>query len=83
MVSSGRERIIIAGDFLHVALVQFPHPEISATFDMDQNAAASSRRQLLDYAAMLRIPIGSMHIVYPGIGNVEAGGNGFRFIPLR
>jgi len=83
MLSSGRERLIFAGDFLHVALVQFPHPEISATFDMDQNAAAFSRMQILDYAAMLRIPIGGMHIVEPGIGNVEAAGDGFRFIPLK
>jgi hypothetical protein len=66
-----------------VALVQFAHPEISATFDMDQAAAAASRRQLLDYAARNRIPVGGMHIVYPGIGNVEADGPGFRFIPVR
>jgi len=83
MVSSGRGRLLITGDFLHVALVQFPHPEISATFDMNQAAAAASRRQILEYAARLRIPIGGMHIVYPGIGNVEADGNGFRFIPIQ
>jgi len=83
LVESGWEKMLIAGDFLHVALVQFPHPDISATYDMDQKAAASSRRELMDYAANLRIPIGGMHIVYPGIGNVEADGNGYKFIPAR
>jgi len=83
MLESGRDRLIITGDFLHVALVQFPHPEISATYDMDQNAAANSRKQIMEYAAKHRIPIGGMHIVYPGIGNVEVDGNGYRFVPLR
>ena len=83
MVASGSSRLIIAGDFLHVALVQFPLPDISASFDMDQRAAAASRRQILDFAARNRIPIGGMHIVYPGIGNVEADGNGYRLVPAR
>jgi len=83
LVQSGRERIIIAGDFLHVALVQFPMPDISATYDIDQAAAASSRRQIMEYAAERKIPVGGMHIVYPGIGTVEADGNGYRFVALR
>ena len=83
LVESGGARLIIAGDFLHVALLQFPHPEISATFDVDQRAAADSRRQILDHAARNRILIGGMHIAYPGIGIVEAEGNGFRFSALR
>ena len=83
LVQSGSARLIIAGDFLHVALVQFPNPDISATFDMDQRAAAAVRRQFMDYAAKQRIPIGGMHIVYPGIGTVEADGNGYRFTPAR
>jgi glyoxylase-like metal-dependent hydrolase (beta-lactamase superfamily II) len=83
LVQSGGVALIIAGDFLHVALVQFPNPDISATYDMDQRAAAVTRKQLMDYAAKQRIPIGGMHIVYPGIGTVEADGNGYKFTPLR
>jgi len=82
-VESGGARLIIAGDFLHVALVQFPNPDISATYDMDQRAAASVRRQLMDYAARNRIALGGMHMVYPGIGTVEADGNGYRFTPAQ
>ena len=83
MIENGGERLLIAGDFLHVALVQFPHPEISATYDMDQNAAAASRRQILEYAARNKVPLGGIHIVYPGIGNVEVDGTGFKFVPAR
>jgi len=83
LIENNEDKLIIAGDFLHVSLVQFAHPEISATFDMDQAAAATSRRQLLEYTVRNQIPIGGMHIVYPGIGTVEAEDTGFKFIPVR
>jgi hypothetical protein len=89
-VESGGARLIIAGDFVHIALIQFPNPDISATYDMDQRAAAAVRRQLMDYAAKQGIPLGGMHIVYPGIGTVEVAGidagvdgSGYRFTPAR
>jgi glyoxylase-like metal-dependent hydrolase (beta-lactamase superfamily II) len=81
MLENGGARLIIAGDFLHVALVQIPNPDISATYDVDQSAAAASRRQILDYAARNKILIGGMHMVYPAVGTVEADGSGFRFTP--
>jgi len=83
LVENGGAKLIIAGDFLHVALVQIPNPDISATYDTDQKAAAASRRQILDYAAKNKIPIGGMHMVYPAVGTVEADGSGFRFTPAR
>jgi hypothetical protein len=50
---------------------------------MDQRAAAASRTELLDYAAKNKIPLGGMHIVYPGTGTVEADSPGYRFVPLK
>lgn len=83
LIENGKDKLIIAGDFLHVALVQFANPGVSATFDVDKEAAAVSRRFILDYAAKNKIPVGAMHIVYPGIGAVETAGEGFRFIPAK
>jgi glyoxylase-like metal-dependent hydrolase (beta-lactamase superfamily II) len=83
LVQNSGESLLIIGDLLHVALVQFPVPEISATFDIDANAAAVMRRQVLDYAASNKISIGGMHIVYPGIGAVEVDGEGFKFVPVK
>jgi glyoxylase-like metal-dependent hydrolase (beta-lactamase superfamily II) len=83
LVEDGGAKFLIGGDFLHIALVQFPEPDISATYDMDQKEAAASRRELMDYAAKNKIPLGGMHMVYPGVGNVEATGNGYRFIPAQ
>ena len=83
LVESGSEKFLIAGDFLHIALVQFPRPDISATYDSDQKAAADSRRQIMDYAAKNKIPVGGMHVVYPAVGYIEADGAGYRFLPSR
>ncbi|MCL1815914.1 MAG: MBL fold metallo-hydrolase [Treponema sp.] len=81
LVENSGDKLLIIGDLLHVALVQFPVPEISATYDSDPQTSAVIRRQVLDYAAKNRIPVGGMHIVFPGMGTVEAAGEGFRFLP--
>jgi len=81
LIENGKDKLLIIGDLLHIALVQFPIPEISATYDMDQKNAASIRRQALDYAAKNKIPVAGMHIVYPGTGNVSVDGSGFKFTP--
>lgn len=83
LVENNGAKFLVIGDLLHVALVQFPVPDISASYDMDQKAAAVVRRQILDYAAKNKIPVGGMHIVYPGAGMVETDGNGFRFVPSK
>jgi len=83
LIENGGDRLLIIGDLLHVALVQFPHPEISATFDMNPSAAAERRREVLSYASHNGILIGGMHLVYPAVGTVEIEGSGFIFVPLR
>ncbi|MCL2802174.1 MAG: MBL fold metallo-hydrolase [Treponema sp.] len=80
LLQSGRARLLIVGDLFHVALVQFHVPSISATFDIDGPAAARTRQQVFSYAAANRIPIGGMHLVYPGIGMLEAYNNGNSFL---
>ncbi|MDR0474299.1 MAG: MBL fold metallo-hydrolase [Treponema sp.] len=83
LVENSGAKFLIIGDMLHIALVQFPVPEISATYDTDSAAAAAVRRQVLDYAAKNNMPLGGMHMVYPGMGAVEASGAGFKFTPVE
>jgi glyoxylase-like metal-dependent hydrolase (beta-lactamase superfamily II) len=83
LIENGKDKLLIIGDLLHIALVQFPVPEISATYDMDQKAAAAVRRQVLDYAAKNKIPVAGMHVVYPGTGSVSVEGSGFKFTPSK
>ncbi|MDR2952620.1 MAG: MBL fold metallo-hydrolase [Treponema sp.] len=83
MIENGGEKLLIVGDLLHVAPVQFPRPDISATYDSDAAVAATVRKQVLDYAAKNKIPIGGMHLAYPGIGTVSVEGTGFNFTPIN
>jgi glyoxylase-like metal-dependent hydrolase (beta-lactamase superfamily II) len=83
LIESGVERLIVWGDLMHVQGIQFPLPGIAVSYDSDAPAAIASRREILDYAARYRIPIGGMHLEYPAIGVVEKAGEGFRFIPAR
>jgi len=83
-LESGRDKFLVIADLLHVALVQFPMPSISATYDIDQALAARTRQEVLSYAAQNKIPIGGMHIVNPAMGTVEANKEGgFIFKPAQ
>jgi glyoxylase-like metal-dependent hydrolase (beta-lactamase superfamily II) len=81
LIESGGERLIIWGDLMHVQGIQFPLPDIAVSYDSD--AAAASRREILEYAARNRIPIGGMRLEHPAVGMVEKAGESFRFIPAR
>src|SRR5580698_2486692 len=45
--SSKGQRLLFWGDVVHAQRVQLQHPEITATFDVDETAAAPTRQQLL------------------------------------
>jgi glyoxylase-like metal-dependent hydrolase (beta-lactamase superfamily II) len=80
LIRGGDEQFLVWGDLMHVELVQFPQPDISVTYDTDPEAAARTRKAILDYAAKNKIPSGGMHLVYPGTGIVREEGSGYQFI---
>lgn len=81
-VSSRGEELLILGDIVHAAALQFARPEWGVAFDADPEAAAASRRRALEAAASERSLIAGMHIPFPGIGRVSKAGDGYRFHPL-
>jgi glyoxylase-like metal-dependent hydrolase (beta-lactamase superfamily II) len=54
---------LIVGDFIHIASVQFAHPELSTTYDFDYNQAAESRKQILLYAHEHKMILAGMHLL--------------------
>jgi len=84
LLESVGKKLLIIGDLLHVAPVQFHVPSINATYDMDASSSASIRRQILSYAAQNKIPVGAIHVAYPGIVTLEAENmeNGFDYTPV-
>ena len=75
--------MLLWGDTIHAAEVQFDHPEITIEYDVDPAQAAKSRAELLEYASSSGIIVGSDHISFPGIGHVAKSGTAYRWIPLR
>lgn len=82
MVSSGKARLLLLGDLMHVAPVQFPRPEITVAFDSNQDTARARRRELFELAAKENILIGAVHLPFPGIGRLRSREGGFVYDPL-
>ena len=82
-IESKGQTLVLWGDIIHVAAVQFAEPAVTIAYDSDKTAAANARRQILAAAAKNGWLIGGAHLSFPGFGHVRAGeGDGFVFVPL-
>ncbi len=59
-------RLFIVGDLMHGTALQLLRPDICATFDMDQEAAAATRKRILHYAKENGLTLAGMHFPTPG-----------------
>jgi hypothetical protein len=82
MVESRGQRLLLWGDIVHVAEVQFANPDITIEYDVDRKAAVVSRKKLLADAAEQGYLIGGAHISFPGFGHVGADTEGYSWIPV-
>jgi glyoxylase-like metal-dependent hydrolase (beta-lactamase superfamily II) len=81
LIESGNDRLLIWGDTIHIPEVQFARPEITMMPDFDPDAAAASRRKILEMAARERMLVTGMHMHFPGFGHVAKEGDAYRFHP--
>ena len=83
LIGSGKQKMLIAGDFLHAAALQFPEPTESASYDIDPEAAVKMRVSLMEMAEKNDWLIAGMHIPNLGWGKVKSNGKGgFDFTQL-
>lgn len=61
-IVSGPDKLIIAGDLMHIVDAQLPKPELNTIYDMDPEKAAATRNRLLKQAAHERAVLGGMHM---------------------
>lgn len=73
-ITSGKEKLTIAGDLLHIAKVQLMRPELSTIYDMDMAEAARARQRILEKAAEDGREFGGMH--FEMVSPVRAMPNG-------
>ncbi len=79
LIASGSDALLIWGDIVHVAGVQFARPDAALTFDLDPEAARRSRIRVFDWVATDRIRVAGAHLNLPGFGYVARSGAGYRF----
>jgi glyoxylase-like metal-dependent hydrolase (beta-lactamase superfamily II) len=72
----GRDDAVISGDLMHSPL-QTRYPEMSVKFDVDQAAAATTRRSFLERYCDTDTLCCTAHFPSPSTGRIRRWGNGF------
>ena len=83
VVESAGQKLVLWGDLMHVAAVQFPEPSVTIQFDTDSQAAAVQRKRAYADAAKQGYLVGSAHLSFPGLGHLRAEGKGYAFVPVN
>jgi glyoxylase-like metal-dependent hydrolase (beta-lactamase superfamily II) len=80
--SSQGKKILFWGDVMHVQRLQLPDPKVTVVFDIDPNAAAVTRDQLLRKLASGDVLIAGPHMLFPGLGRLHREGSAYHWAPV-
>lgn len=83
VVESQGQKLLLVGDLIHVAAVQFAQPAVTIGFDSDAKAAAAMRGKVFTQAAKDGMLVGASHIQFPGLGRLRAAGKGYQWVPVN
>ncbi len=83
VVESDGNKLVVWGDLMHVAAVQFAMPSVTIAFDSDPKMAAPSRQKNFADAAKKGYFVAIAHVSFPGIGQLRADGKGYRWLPAN
>jgi glyoxylase-like metal-dependent hydrolase (beta-lactamase superfamily II) len=81
LVKSQGQTLIVLGDLVHHAAVQFPNPWAPAASDFDAKAATSQRIRMFQLAATQGYWVAAAHISFPGIGHIRTDRGSYVWIP--
>jgi glyoxylase-like metal-dependent hydrolase (beta-lactamase superfamily II) len=80
-IESRGQKLLVWGDIVHVAPIQFPDPSVTVKYDNNEDQAAKEREQIFADAAKQRYWIGAAHISFPGLGHIGRRTDRFIWIP--
>jgi glyoxylase-like metal-dependent hydrolase (beta-lactamase superfamily II) len=84
VVESRGEKLVLWGDIVHVAAVQFPDPSVTIAYDVNPAEAEHTRELVFADAAKNAYLIGGAHISFPGLGHVRKDGeNTYTYVQLN
>ena len=79
LVSSTNDSLLIWGDIVHIAGVQFQRPDAALTFDLDPDLARKSRQRVFDWVTSDKIRVAGAHMDLPSYGYLSRKGTGYAF----
>ena len=82
VIESRGEKMVVWGDLMHVAALQFPQP--SATIQTDWNTRLSAQQRRTNFADIAKngYYVAAAHVAFPGIGKLRAEGDGYAWVPI-
>jgi glyoxylase-like metal-dependent hydrolase (beta-lactamase superfamily II) len=83
VVESKGQKLVLWGDLIHVAAVQFDEPGVTIAFDTEPKVAKGARKLAFDAAVKGAYLVGASHIAFPGLGHVRANGKAYTWVPLN
>ncbi len=85
VVQSKGQKLMLWGDLMHVAAIQFDNPKVAIKFDSDSKAATAQREKAYAEAAKGGYLVGVTHISFPGLGYVRKNANrpGYTWVPVN
>lgn len=81
LIESDGKTLAVTADTANHYIWSLAKPDWEVRFDMDKAQAAKSRRDVFGMIAADRLPFIGYHMPFPGMGFVEAQGDGFRYVP--
>lgn len=83
LVESKGKKLMLWGDLMHLAAVQFENPSVTIKFDTDSKAAAAQRKKAYAQAAKEGYLVGATHLSFPGLGHLRTEGKAYTWMPLN
>lgn len=80
-IESEGQELVVWGDVVHVAAIQFPDPSVAIEYDSNEQEATATRKAIFAEAVKGRFWIAAAHISFPGLGHVGLSGNGYVWVP--
>lgn len=81
MLTSGGKSLCLTGDIAHHTIL-LRNPKLEVVFDTDSKQASVTRIKTCEMLAAQKIPALIFHLPWPGIGNLDKQGDGYRFVPV-
>jgi glyoxylase-like metal-dependent hydrolase (beta-lactamase superfamily II) len=81
-ISSNGDDLLIWGDIVHNAILQFPEPDRSIVYDADPAIAIASRKKVFDMVATDKLLFAGAHLPFPGLGRAVKAQTGYTYVPL-